>query len=108
MTNNPHDLPPPRTLPATPGCRCSAVRQHQRDADLAALVDQGRGDVPQESSVRRDRPAPLRETALSLDLLVRCRDLAGQPVELYRHDEIVLVQTFDLLLIFFVRSETVA
>src|SRR5262245_110495 len=34
---------------------------------------------------------------LSLDLFVRCRDLACQLVELYRHDEIVLVQTLDLL-----------
>ena len=34
---------------------------------------------------------------LSLDLFVRYRDLAGQLVELYRHDEIVLVQSFDLL-----------
>ena len=35
---------------------------------------------------------PLRRPALSLVLFVRHRDLAGQPVELHRHDEIVLVQ----------------
>jgi hypothetical protein len=44
---------------------------------------------------------PSGRPALSLGLFVRYRDLAGQPVELHRHDEIVLVQTFDLDLLGF-------
>src|SRR6478609_5170018 len=46
----------------------------------------GRATAAQPAGYPSGRPA------LSLD-----RDLAGQPVELCRHNEIVLVQTFDLL-----------
>ena len=54
----------------------------------------GRG-VPGRLQSRATGRLPSRRPALSLDLFVRYRDLAGQLVELYRHDEIVLVQTFD-------------
>jgi hypothetical protein len=44
-----HELPTPRTTcaPAMFGCWCGCKScRHRRDADLQALVDAGRGDVP--------------------------------------------------------------
>jgi hypothetical protein len=49
MTEDHHELPTPRTTLAAYYAHvlvfCRSCR-HQRDADLQALVDQGRGDVP--------------------------------------------------------------
>jgi hypothetical protein len=49
MTEDHHELPTPRTALAARYVRvlvfCRSCR-HQHDADLQALVDQGRGDVP--------------------------------------------------------------
>jgi hypothetical protein len=49
VTEAHHELPTPRTALAARSVRvlvfCRSCR-HQRDADLQALVDQGRGDLP--------------------------------------------------------------
>ena len=49
MRADQHELPTPRTTPRTGYVRvlvwCKSCR-HRRDADLRALVDAGRGDVP--------------------------------------------------------------
>ena len=45
----PHDAlptPGPRCAPAMSACWSGARRGHRRDADLQALIDAGRGDVP--------------------------------------------------------------
>jgi hypothetical protein len=49
MRDDHHELPTPRTTLRTGYVRvlvwCKACR-HRRDADLQALIDAGRGDVP--------------------------------------------------------------
>jgi hypothetical protein len=77
MPEDHHELPTPRTTLAASYVRVLVFRRscrHQRDADLAALVDQGQGDVCRWCSCASDAASAAPATT------TRSRGEAGRRV----------------------------